>query len=52
MDETIAPCNRNHPPGVGGACIDRTEHYLNMPSGHSYVLEGMGTNTTYDVMHP
>ena len=36
----------------GGACIDRREGYLNTPSGLSAVLEGMGTNTTYDVMYP
>lgn len=37
---------------VGGACFDWNEKYLSLPSGRSVVLEGMGTNTVYDVMFP
>lgn len=37
---------------VGGACFDWNEKYLSLPSSRSAVLEGMGTNTLYDVMFP
>lgn len=37
---------------VGGGCIDLRKEYLTLPSGRSAVLEGMGTNTLYDVMFP
>lgn len=36
----------------GGACIDLREKYMNMPSGRSHILDGMGTNANYDVMYP
>ena len=36
----------------GGACIDRREKWMNTPAGLSCVFEGMGTNTTFDVMFP
>jgi hypothetical protein len=37
---------------VGGGCFDRSKKTLTLPSGRSAVLEGMGTNTLYDVMFP
>ena len=37
---------------VDGGCFDRRKEYLSLPSGWSAVLEGMGTNTVYDVMFP
>lgn len=36
----------------GGAIMDRREKFMYAQSGFSYVLESIGTNTTYDVMKP
>ena len=36
----------------GGGCFDRRKKYLGAPGDPDYVLNGMGTNTSYDVMYP